>query len=65
VKLTLPLLFPLTGSLVTLLEIEAVLLLDMPPAGTNVSSDAVAVTVMSSVEPEGIAARVHVTTRVA
>jgi hypothetical protein len=61
----LPLLFPLTGSLVTLLEIEAVLLLDMPPAGTNVSSDAVAVTVMSSVEPEGIAARVHVTTRVA
>jgi hypothetical protein len=65
VKLTLPLLFPLTGSLVTLLEIEAVLLLDMPPAGTNVSSGAVALTVMSSVAPEGIAARVHVTTRVA
>jgi hypothetical protein len=65
VKLVVPVLLPLTGSLVTLLEMEAVLLLDMPPAGTIVLSGAVAVTVMSSVAPEGSAARVQVTARVA
>jgi hypothetical protein len=60
-----PVLLPLTGSLVTLLEMAAVLLLDMPPAGTTVLLGAVAVTLMSSVAPEGITARVQVTTRVA
>ena len=55
----------LMGSFVALLEMDAVLLLDMPPGGTTVLSGAVAFIVMSSVAPAGMVARVQVTTRVA
>src|SRR5438874_822455 len=53
VKVTVPLLLQLAGSLVTLLAMAALLLLDMPPAGTTVLSGAVAFMVMSSVAPDG------------
>jgi hypothetical protein len=65
VKVAVPLLLLLMGSFVALLEMDAVLLLDIPPGGTTVLSGAVAFIVMSSVAPAGMVARVQVTTRVA